>query len=397
MNAHPIHARTFDSLAEEAVDKLARAGEEVKRWISSVRDDAPGRIRWAIKTSRDANVAATAYTLSGLRKIGILDEIITDEDRAEGIRWIRSMATTDGEYRDPALVDRKSPDWPAEKPWPDSGMLECNNRYAQTVLREYGSPDDEQSPPPPGWPQRTDDPADMVAWIRDRSWNESAWSAGSWAAKLMRYMLDWHLEGSLSIEPFIESVKYVYSIQDDKTGLWGGTKVPIQNRINGTFKLFTFIRNQLGLPLNHPEKMIDQVMTRFYDPSYDRNVGGCDEYDNWYVILHALPESDAYRFDEIRKMAAYRIGVLLDTFAKDDGGISFTPEFCQTAWVGFDMAPRLSQGDAMGLGLITSGVCACVELCGLTGKTSWEGMPTDTDAYSAEIKRTIAGQAGLIA
>ena len=49
--------------------------------------------------------------------------------------------------------------------------------------------------------------------------------------------------------------------------------------------------------------MIDEVMARFYVPDYDEKVGGCDEFDNWYVVLQALPETDAHRSDEIRKMA----------------------------------------------------------------------------------------------
>lgn len=81
----------------------------MKSWISTVRDENPGRIRWAVNTPRPAKVGPTGYVLDALGKIGILDETITDEDRAEVIRWVRSMATGDGEYRDPALVERKSP------------------------------------------------------------------------------------------------------------------------------------------------------------------------------------------------------------------------------------------------------------------------------------------------
>ena len=394
-NDHPIANSTFEELAGRAVDRLSEVSAGVKKWIDAVRDARPGRIKWALETTRAANVAATAYALGGLRKIGILDDVITDDDRKEGVSWIRTMSTGTGEYRDPALVERKSPDWPEDKPWPDSGMLECNSRYAQSVLREYGSPDEEASPPPPGWPQQTDDPAEMVAWIKNLSWDTSSWGSGSWAAKMMAYMLNWHLEGSLAFEPFIESLDFIYDIQDPDSGLWGAPSIPVQNRINGTFKLFTFIRNQLDLPLNYPEKMIEQVLARFYDPSYDKSVGGCDEYDNWYVVLHALPETDAYRYEEVRKMAAYRIAKLLDTFVKDDGGISFNPKTCQTGWVGFDMAPSLPQGDAMGLGLITAGVCTCVELCGLAGKTSWEGMAKNTDAYSNDTRRRIVERAKL--
>lgn len=393
--SHPIDDRPYESLAAEAVSALADVSDGVKSWTDSVRDENSARFLWARETTRAANVAASAYTLAGLRKIGIYDSVITPEDKKKGVEWVRSLAVGDGRYRDPALLDRKPPGWPDEKPWPDSGILECNSRYSQTVLREYGSPDPVSSPPPPGWPQRDDDPQDMVRWIKARPWHESSWSSGSWTAKMMRYMLDWHLEGVLPIDPLIESLRYLYSIQDPASGLWGAPALPVQNRINGTFKLFGFIRNQLDLPLRYPEAMIDQVMDRFYDPSYDENVGGCDEFDNWYVILHALPQTNEYRRDEIRRMAAYRIKALLGTFTKPDGGISFNPGYCQTSWVGIDMAPRLAQGDAMGLGLITSGVCTCVELCGLVDAATWQGMPRDTKAYSDDIRSEIIDRAEL--
>ena len=191
----------------------------------------------------------------------------------------------------------------------------------------------------------------------------------------------------MTLDPLIEALNHTYSIQDPESGLWGDPALRLQNRINGTFKLFGFMRNQLDLPLHHAEKMVDRVFDRFYDLDYDQSSGGCDEFDNWYVILHALPQTDNYRGEEVEKMAAYRISAVLDQFSKPDGGISFLPNVCQAAWIGFDMAPVLPQGDAMRLGLITSGVCTCVELCGLVGETTWQGMPSNLGAYPKDLAR----------
>jgi len=392
---HPIRENSLEALRCEAVEKLLSSGEGIVRWIDNVRDARPGRIRWAIETTREANVASTAYALSGIRKMGLFDGVITEADKREGIAWIRSMAVGNGEFRDPALVDRRSPDWPADKPWPDSGMSECNNRYAQSILALYGEPEGSPSPPPPGWPQLGEGPEKALQWIRERPWSENAWGSGSWTAKMMKYLLDWHLEGHLSLDPVIDALNHVYSIQDPDSGLWGDPSLPLQNRINGTFKLFHFMRAQLDLPLRHAEKMIDRVFERLYDPVYEIRCSGCDEFDNWYVVHHARPETGDYRREEVEKMAAYRIASVLDAYTKPDGGISFLPDSCQQSWVGFDMAPKLPQGDAMGLGLITSGVSTAVELCGLVGETPWLGLVEDTNAYPQELKDTITEQIRL--
>ena len=48
----------------------------MKSWISTFRDENPGRVRWAVNTPRPAKVGATGYVLDALGKIGILDETI---------------------------------------------------------------------------------------------------------------------------------------------------------------------------------------------------------------------------------------------------------------------------------------------------------------------------------
>jgi hypothetical protein len=386
---------SMEAVIGRAKDRLRRAADGIRRWLPVVRAADPGRFRWAAKTTRDANVAATSYTLTGLKRMGLFDELITEADKREGVRWIRSLAIGNGEYRDPALVDRKTPGRPADRPWPDSGMLETNNRYAQNVLAAYGEPDPADSPPPPGWPQLEDGPQAAVAWIKERPWHESSWGSGSWSAKMLRRLLEWHMAGHMSMDPLLESLRFIHEIQDPDSGLWGDPSIPVQNRINGTFKLFGFLRADLDLPLRHAEKIIDQVLARFYEPDYEDTAGGCDEFDNWFVVLHALPETNDHRGDEVRKLSALRISAVLDRYKKEDGGISYNPQACQTTWVGFDMAPALPQGDAMGLGLITAGVCTCVELCGLAGATDWQGHRRLTERYDRGLMDEIAKRLGL--
>ena len=72
------------------------------------------------------------------------------------IAWVNALARGDGQYHDPALLDRPSPDWPITQHWPDPAMQEGVNQYAMGVLAGYGVAQTGMfSPYPPlaGWPQ----------------------------------------------------------------------------------------------------------------------------------------------------------------------------------------------------------------------------------------------------
>jgi hypothetical protein len=366
-------------------------------WARSVRpeDGAPGRFRWALVTTRPANVAATAYVLGGLAKMGILGEVWTGEDRAAGAAWIRSMCIGGEQYRDPALMGRRTPGWPEAEPWPSPAMLNGLNGYARSVLNHCISQEQarELPPlgPPPGWPQPEDGPAAALDWIRTRPWDNDAWGAGSHAMRMARWMLQWHKEGRIPLEPVVAALRFFYDIQDPDTGLWGARALPKYNRINGTFKLFPLIREQLDLPLPRAARIIDEVIAEFERPDYDRTVGACDEWDNWYVIALAAERAPGHRRDEIRHLAARRIARVLEIFAKPDGGLSYHPAQCATNWIGFDMAPDLPQGDAMGPGVLAPAVSVCIALLGLDGATAWSGRwrmhadARESDALRQEI------------
>jgi len=376
ISKHQIYNKPLEMLIDHAVEKLNIASENVKLWAQKVRpaDKRPGRFRWAMETTRDANVASTAYLLGAFNKMGIYDDIITHEDRHEGIEWVRSMNIGNEQYKDPALVDRKTPGWNDNEQWPSPSMQVGINQYAQSVLRGYGIEVElPPSPPPPEWPQ-ADDPQGALEWIKTRPWDTNAWGAGSHAMRMATWLLQWYKEGKLPIDPLIQALKYFYEIQDPETGLWGAKSLPKYNRINGTFKLFPLVRDELALPLPYAEKIIDQVMDEFYRPDYDENVGACDEWDNWYVIALAFEVTDGYRREEIMKMAAYRISRVLEIFSKPDCGLSYGPNVCMTGWIGFDMAPAISQGDVMGPGVLGSGINVCIDLLGINDKTSWTGQ-----------------------
>jgi hypothetical protein len=371
---HPIKNESLESLKERAIEQLNAINERVKLWIEKVRPEGKlGRFKWAIKTIRDENIAATAYLLGALKKMGIYDDVITEEDKKAGIEWVQAMNIGNEQYIDPALYNRKAPGWKDGEPWPSPAMKVGVNQYSQSVLIGYGiNIELPPSPPPNEWPQ-SDDPEGAIEWIKTRPWNTDAWGAGSHAMRMATWLLQWYKEGKITIEPLIKALKYFYEIQDKETGLWGAKSLIKSNRINGTFKLFPLMRDQLDLPLPYAEKIIDEVMDEFYRPDYEKTLGACDEWDNWYVIALSLGETDNYRRDEIMKMAGYRIIRILELFGKDDDGLSYSPDSCVTNWIGFDMANSLPQGDVMGPGILSSGINVCVDLLGINNITSWTG------------------------
>lgn len=364
-------------LEERALERLEAVRKPLADWTRSVRpaDGAPGRFRWAIASTRPANVAATAYIVNGLRHAGLADAVLTEADRRAGTEWVRSMNIGNEQYRDPALLDRRTPGWPESQPWPSPAMLEGVNQYARIVLNTYADTPGDMPPqePPPGWPSANDAEAKALEWIATRPWYTNPWAGCSHMKRMGAYLLQWHRRGLVPLKPLVDAIRFWYQVQDPDDGLWGAKSVRLQHRINGTFKLFSLIMDQLDLPLPRADRIIDRVFEAFEAPGYDETVGGCDEWDNWYVLMLARDKAPGYRTEDIRRMAAWRIIRILDLFPKPDGGFSYSARTCAADWIGFDMAPVLPQSDAIGIGLAAQSLNACVDALGLQGKTGWPG------------------------
>lgn len=379
--------RPLEELQEEAVERLSSRPRQLLQWVEDRRpaDGPRGRFTWARQTTRQANVAATAYILGGLRGMGLTDEVITDADREEGAAWVGSMNTDGAQYRDPALVERRSPDWPEDEAWPSAGMMEGLNQYSLNVLHGYTPAQPKpQRDPPPGWPQADDAETTALEWITTRPWYTNPWGACSHMMRMGTYLLRWHEEGRVSLDPLVEAIRFWYHIQDPMDGLWGGPRAPAQHRINGTFKLFPLLMEQLDMPLPFADRILDEVLAQFERPDYDETVGACDEWDNWYVIALALPKAGGHRAEEIARLAAWRARRNLELFGQEDGGFSYHPGRCQTTWIGFDMAPDMAQGDAMGPGILAPAVNCCVDLAGLQERTPWTGRWRMREANRAD-------------
>jgi hypothetical protein len=371
-------------LKAQAVHALHVAFQSVADWVERVRpeDGIAGRFCWAVKTSRAANVAATHHVLSSLKRMGLFQRLITEADQRQGLAWVEVMHDpTTGRYQDPALLDRPSPRWPEDAPWPSPDMLASVDQHARGVLKaltpaERRDPERTQAPPP-GCPQPHDPPESMVAWIKDLPYRKNAPWACTHAQRMLRWMLRWHEEGRFGADPLVEAIAFLYSIQDPRTGLWGTSSQPWHKRVAGVFKLLVFLRERLDLPIPGAEHLIDGLIARWASPEYDRIASGGEEWQHWYIMAHLRPLVPEHRGDEVERLAAYRIVRSLETFAAPDGGLKYLPEGSLPMWHGFDMVPEgelIDQGDAQGLGILSAAICVCVDLLALSLDTPWTGQ-----------------------
>ena len=100
-----------------------------------------------------------------------------------------------------------------------------------------------------------------------------------------------------------------------------------------------------------------------------------------YAVLEARAIGSLNRDEEIKKLAAYRIGHILDTRRRDDGGISSYADRCIPTWLKWDMAPALPQGDVFGWCIYSAGMNICVDMLGIADRVSWTGRWRQRDQY----------------
>jgi hypothetical protein len=382
-----VLAQPLDDLKKITIEKLSHVRDGLVRWADRVRDEqAPYRFKWAVKSLRDYNVAAGSYIMSGLQRAGVLDQVLSDDDRAGGVEWIKSLEDGSAGYVDPALVAYKPPGWEKTgEGWPPTGAhKEAMNQYAQGCLRMYGvEVPTHSTEPPPDWPQV--DQADQVLdWIKDHERNSS------WVARMIRRLANWHLAGKIDIQPLLDCLEFIYSRQDPKTGHWSG-------HTNQTFKLLIAVFEPLGLPLPRAEKIVDSVLADMYRPDYDDgSVFPCTEFDSFYDIAVCWHHVPGYREEEVLKWAAHRMAHIVDTRVQKDEGIASYRDHCIPTWLQFDMAEKLPQGDAFGIGIFTAGFAICIDMLGIAVATGWPGEwePEKDQAY-LELGKKVTEALGL--
>jgi hypothetical protein len=368
-------SRDLDTLTADAVDALNRASEDLVAWCDVVRDpQMPWAFGWAKESVRGANVAATAYILGAAERCGVLDRALTPEQKARGIEWIASLEVGEDIYTDPALLDRKPPNWRDDREnWPPDGAhQEAVNQYARSCLPFYTGKRVDQlaGPPPSTWPQKGD--TDVLDWIKqvDPNW--------IWIGRIVRRVMAWYHEGAVPKQVLTECMDYVYDRQDPKTGFWG-------NGIQPTFKALITIFDTSELPVPRAKQIIDTVLSIMDLPTYDDNLFPCEEFDAFYNIALAWTSAPGYREQDIRRLAALRTAYILNTRRQADRGLSSFVDRCIPTWLDFDMAPAIPQGDAFGWGIYSSGIAICIDMLGLAGRTPWLGKWRRRDDHDTQV------------
>lgn len=367
--------KDLDELTAKAIDALNRASEDLVVWCDEVREpDQPWAFRWAKESVRPANVGACNYILQATSWCGVLDRVLTAEQKKEGVRWIRSMQDGEDTYTDPALVARKPPAWnDADENWPPDGAhKEANNQYARGCLRFYEgrSLDQLMGPAPPAWPQKGD--TNVLGWIKTV---EPNWS---WIGRMFHRLLSWYHEGAISKEILQECYDYALSRQDPDTGFWG-------NGIQTTFKLLIPFHDPAELPVPRAQNIIDSVLNVMDCPGYDQDLFPCEEFDAFYDIAMALTSAPGYRLEEIKKLAAYRVNYILESHRQSDRGISSYLDRCIPTWLKYDMAPAVPQGDAFAWGIYGYGINICVDLLEIADQCTWTGRWRQREEYDTSV------------
>ncbi|MHC5055776.1 MAG: hypothetical protein ACYTKD_13785 [Planctomycetota bacterium] len=372
-------AQDTDDLTAGAVEALNLARGNFLAWVDLVRDqESPSRFRWAVDSLRDANIAATAYVLEAATVMDAVDELLTADGKCLGIEWVRSMEVAPGRSRrdrsgadlrpgifhDPALVERKPPDFEGEWP-PPGGHYPNLNLYALKCLTGYGEHHVEvESPPPPGWPQTGDD--DVLGWVKR---TELKWS---WIGRALKRLVYWVHEGTAPLGKLAECIAWAHSRQDPETGYW-------DNSIQHTFKLLILVHDPAGLPVPRARELTDSVISRMDGPRYDVKLFPCVEFDAFYDLAIAQDSAPGYRLEEIRKIAAHRIRYIVESHTQADRGLSSYIEHCSPTWNCWDMARELPQGDAFGWGIYGKGMNYALGLLGCADRVAWTGVGEGRD------------------
>lgn len=379
----------LETATDDAVEAILGARERFPAWIERIRPQKGpmGRFHWAIEHTRDASIPSTGYALGVMEMMGLFDEIVTDADRREGADWIMSRYAGNGQFRDPVLLDRVSPDWPKDRPWPSPAMLESANGYAYTALIRYGAKDLPVRQPAKGW-LKTDGWEGMLAFITTRDIDESPWGEGSQAGRMCGYLVREYQSGNAPIEAIVSAAKYLLEKQDPETGLWGRPGLPLNQRLNGAYKLFGFLRCTLDLPLPHADRLLDSGFEYFYQPDHDEKMHSCSEWDALMVMRELQPLAGGTRAEELKKLAAHRIAKIVRLMQQADGGFSATRTSCTTSFVGFDMAPPILQGDVHA-GIFAQAIGECVDILGIQERSRTPGMNRRPAEEDADLRRRV--------
>ncbi|MCT9821313.1 acyltransferase [Microbacterium sp. W1N] len=169
------------------------------------------------------------------------------------------------------------------------------------------------------------DPGGLVAFLDALPWDGGAWNAGHWVDAVGTALLWTRRRGDAVPAGVPEAlVGWLATRVDPRTGLWGSA-APGEGDlepVNGFYRASRGTLAQFGLPVPHPERVIDTVLAHARDPRWftDDRLDACNVLD----IAHPLwlTRASGHRADEVRTLATAHLDGALRRWV-DGAGFAF--------------------------------------------------------------------------
>ncbi|MPY57296.1 acyltransferase [Streptomyces spongiae] len=180
----------------------------------------------------------------------------------------------------------------------------------------------------------------LVARLEGLPWRDGAWGAGAWIdawATAAHWNLRQHAEGDGDgMEPGTLEALYGWLLTraDPWTGMWGSpsSEAGRLQVVNGYYRLTRGSFAQFGIPVPHPERVVDAVLDHARDPRHfgSGRENACNVLDVAHPLwlcgrqLGGLAGDGGYRSPEIRAWAEHQLAAALPRW-HDGRGFGFGP------------------------------------------------------------------------
>ncbi|MFI2105443.1 acyltransferase [Isoptericola sp. NPDC019693] len=210
-------------------------------------------------------------------------------------------------------------------------------------------------------------PADVIHGLERQDWRTGAWSAGHWVDVLGTAM-HWNARAGVAGAPGAQEalLGWLLTHASPRTGLWGMPGGPdgLLQVVNGYYRASRGTFAQLGLPVPHPERVVDTVLEHARDPRFFRpeRQNACNVLDVAHPLW--LTRGSGHRGDEVVELARGLLGQAVRRWSSG-AGLGFQAPHPSTAGTSAT-APGL-QGTEMWLAI----VWLLADLAGLAGELGY--------------------------
>ncbi|WP_329281434.1 acyltransferase [Streptomyces sp. NBC_01451] len=178
----------------------------------------------------------------------------------------------------------------------------------------------------------------LISRLEELPWRDNAWGAGAWIdswATAAHWNLRHPATAHLAPGTLEALFGWLLTRADPWTGMWGSPSASAGRLqvVNGYYRLTRGSFAQFGIPVPHPERVVDAVLdhsrdTRYFGAGRENACNVLDVAHPLWLCTRQLGGSggggDTYRADEIRAWAERRLTAALATW-QNDKGFGFGP------------------------------------------------------------------------